>query len=176
MNGNGKKKRCDRCDSYELTFGAVCYDENGESYGEIWFCGACRNFVPIGISLDPPSLGQQSSADDRRRQPRFNVNFVIEVLLDGTNHAEPILATSINASTGGVAFIYPEELPEGMEGHFRVSLPSVRRPFSAEGKVVRCEQTPDGSYGVGVRFTRVDDRYIDALERYIKVKAPGQTV
>jgi hypothetical protein len=145
-----------------------CYDQSGARICELWFCLNCRRFLPekvaAHVAVDLPEL------PDRRRHHRFNISFVIEVIVAGHHHG-PIVASVVNASHGGVCFLFPEAIEEGAEGHFRISLPSVPRSFDAIGTVVRCIRAEDGSYGIAVNFTEVDPEYRAHLERYVKLNA-----
>lgn len=142
---------------------------------ELWYCTYCRKFFPDKVLVDPDSLGESpGSMIEKRQHHRFNINFVMEVLLgsdNGPHHHGPLIATVINASGGGVCFLFPSAIAEGTEATFRISLPSVPRSFQARGKVVRCVATPDGSHGIAVDFQEVDIEYRAQLERYVTLNS-----
>lgn len=159
---------CEFCRSTSLKHLTDCFDQQGSKICELWFCLNCRKFFPdkvvTTLAENVPDL------PDRRRHHRFNISFVVEVMVAGINHG-PILATVVNASDGGVCFLFPEPLAEGTEGAFRISLPSVPRSFDARGRVVRCIRADDGSHGIAVNFLEVDGDYRAHLERYVKLHA-----
>jgi hypothetical protein len=159
---------CEFCRSTSLKHLTDCYDQSGSKVCELWFCLNCRRFLPDNVAdhvaVNLPEL------PDRRRHHRFNISFVIELIVAG-NHHGPIVATVVNASHGGVCFLFPEPIAEGTEGRFRISLPSAPRSFEAKGKIVRCIRAEDGSHGIAVNFIEVDPDYRAHLERYVKLSA-----
>lgn len=157
---------CPFCKSASTNRLSDCFDAEGKRLCELWFCLDCGIFFPAHVEILPPGKGE--AVEESRRHTRFNVQFVIEVLLDGVTHDKPVIATVINASGGGICFLFPQPIPEGKEGKFRISLPSVSKSFEATGRVVRRLSVPDGSHGIAVSFLSVDPLYKQSLERYVR--------
>ena len=164
---SGLTRACVLCSSTTVKRMTDCFDDTGRKICELWYCSSCRKFYPDHVLIDPDA-GEKSGAD-RRQHERFNVNFVMEVLMSDAARHGPLIATVINASGGGVCFLYHDPIPEGASGRFRISLPSAPESFEARGRVVRCIRTPDDAWGVAVEFTEVDSDYRLTLERYVSV-------
>jgi len=167
---------CGFCRSTSIKHVSNCFTPDGKELCELWYCIHCRKFFPDKVLVDPESLGE--SIMEKRQHHRFNINFVVEVLLadgDSFNRHGPIIATVINASGGGVCFLFPRPIAEGTEARFRISLPSVPRSFEAKGRIVRCIETPDGSHGIAVDFYEVDIEYKAQLERYVTLNSIQST-
>lgn len=160
---------CPFCQAREIQQLTECYGHRGEKICELWYCMKCRGYFPVNVTIElPDNPDEDEETTARRRHTRFNVQFVVQVLFGKKYTSEPVVATAINASAGGICFLFPEPIDEGEEGNLRISLPSVGRSFDVVGRVVRCRQVPDGSWGVAVSFKEVDPRYHAALERYVK--------
>lgn len=161
---------CGFCRSTSIKHVSDCFNDGGKKLCELWYCVYCKRFFPDKVLVDPEALGE--SIMEKRKHHRFNVNFVMEVVLDGEKSAHgPLIATVINASGGGVCFLYPRAIKEGSSAKFKISLPSVPKSFSAEGRIVRCVPTPDGSHGVAVDFVKVENEYRAQLERYVTLNS-----
>lgn len=164
---SGSVRACHICHSTSVKHLSDCFDGEGKKICELWYCSSCRKFYPDSVLIDP---GDDASGAERRRHERYNVNFVMEVIFSDAVKHGPLIATVINASSGGVCFLYPDPIHEGTTGRFRISLPSAPESFEALGRIVRCIKTPDESYGVAVEFTEVDANYRVMLERYVSIR------
>lgn len=162
-------RSCGFCRSTSVKHVSECLSPEGTRLCELWYCTHCRRFFPDKVLVDPESLGE--SIIEKRRHHRFNITFVMEVLLESKVAHGPLIATVINASGGGVCFLYPLPIEEGSRSRFRISLPCAPRSFEAEGSIVRCVPTNDGSYGIAVEFTQVEPEYKAQLERYVTLNS-----
>lgn len=160
------KQLCPVCSAMAPSFYTDCYDKSGARVCGLWYCAKCRNFFPVDVTI--PSRRSKPSSSENRIHTRFDTWFVVEVSLRDSGFSEPIVATVLNASSGGVFFPFPRKLEEHSIVLFRISLPSASRSFEARGEVVRCSEGTDGRFGIAVRFTDVDSRYEAALDRYVR--------
>ncbi|MBL4888730.1 MAG: PilZ domain-containing protein [Candidatus Lindowbacteria bacterium] len=158
---------CPKCTSATSKFYSDCFSDKKEKLCELWFCMSCKSFFPSQVSIPSRRSQNRAAGSENRKFVRFDTWFVVEAKFDEEDFEEPLIATVINASDGGVFFPFPREVKVGEEGQFRISLPSVAKSFNATGKVVRCIDNPGGGFGIAVRFTDVDDDYNDALTRYV---------
>lgn len=161
-----ESSECPRCKSLQAKHVTDCFGTAGDKICELWYCMQCHEFFPDDVAVDPPAGGEKGGPE-RRRHSRFNVQFIVQVLFSD-KYSEPRPATAVNASAGGICFLFPEPIAEGTEGALRISLPSVTRSFDVLGRVVGCNRVPDGDYGIRVCFKLVDPKYQAALERYVK--------
>jgi hypothetical protein len=186
---------CPFCSSTSTSYVTDCFDTLGKKICELWYCNACSGFFPRQVAIGHPKSGVKKAIEktgekvtagssDKRRAPRFPVQFVVQVdfnhkpapkrrlrLFGGKKPSlsEPLLAMVMDAGNGGLCFRHPTPIEEGREGRMLISLPSVAQSFSAIGRVVRSTLLPDGSYGLGVQFIDVDPEYRDALKRYVRL-------
>lgn len=183
---------CPLCVRSSIAYVTDCYDKAHTKICELWFCQSCGGFFPRQLDVKtlrpeprPVSMTNPRPADpppggEKRRAPRFPVQFVVQVDFDHAELplrrsadrvplSEPLVAMVIDAGTGGLCFRYPEAIEEGREGRMKISLPSVSKSFFALGRVVRSTRLPDGSWGLGVEFIDVDPEYRDALRRYVSL-------
>jgi len=96
---------------------------------------------------------------ERRKQPRLCVSFPVTVRgVDARGEAFEVSAVLDNVSAGGLYVRLGRLLEPGVKLFAVVRLalmPGVAAPCVAvRGIVLRAESQPDGSCGVGVRFTR----------------------
>ncbi len=163
---------CDRCEGDSSRFVSQCYDASHRRICELWYCPACER--AFAARLAPEIAAQHFDGRERRVDKRFSVNFVLEFMAAG-RRTEPLVASVVNASSGGAYFFFPEPLDVGTEGQFRISLPSAPRSFEARGRIVRCVKTAENLHGIGVQFDQVDPQYKNHLERYVKVQGAATT-
>lgn len=186
---------CPFCFDRRVSQVTDCFDANHQKICELWYCQVCGGFFPRSVAITPAEKARRLQAEqkereekkeaeeDRRRAPRFPVQFVVQVdfgddIEKGAGHgfgarrggmSEPIVAMVMNAGMGGLCFRYPKHIEEGKEALMKISLPSAQRSFSAKGRVVRSTLLPDGSYGLGVQFVDVEPEYRVALKRYVSL-------
>ncbi len=178
---------CPLCVRSEITYVTDCFDKGHAKICELWFCQSCGGFFPRQLDVNTlrpepraVTMTQEAPAAEKRRAPRFPVQFVVQVDFDhaqlpakkgreDVELSEPMIAMVINAGVGGLCFRYPEAVAEGREGRMKISLPSVSKSFFALGRVVRSTRLPDGSWGLGIEFIDVDPDYRDALKRYVSL-------
>lgn len=169
---------CPFCANWEVVFTADGFDSKGARLCELWFCRACGKYFPWDVAVAPPvprtADSDRRAGEDRREHSRFRVQFVVEVLFVGAKDTSPRVATVLDASRGGVCFLYPEAIAAGVEGNLRLSLPSGFAPFSVHARVVRATPTPGGSHVIAVEFVRVDPKHRATLERYIAGAPPAE--
>lgn len=185
------EEHCPFCFEESIRRVTDCFDERSQKICELWYCRDCGGFFPRSIQIDveekksgPRRRDHDLDLMEKRKTPRFPVQFVVQVDFEPGDDSkpslfrrkkdvklsEPIVAMVMNAGIGGLAFRYPEFVKEGQEGTMRISLPSAQRSFSAVGRVVRSTKLPDGSYGLGVQFVEVEPEYRLALQRYISLE------
>lgn len=183
---------CPLCKRMEIMYMTDCFDKSHAKICELWFCHSCGGFFPRQLdvtTLKPEpravTMTQPPSSNDKRRAPRFPVQFVVQVDFNHVDDdgaakgggdanrkeklSEPLVAMVINAGAGGLCFRYPESVVEGRVVRIKISLPSVPQSFYALGRVVRSTRLPDGGFGLGVEFVDVDSEYRDALKRYVSL-------
>ncbi|OIO34985.1 MAG: hypothetical protein AUJ18_00795 [Candidatus Hydrogenedentes bacterium CG1_02_42_14] len=176
-----KESDCAFCHGSNIVYVTNCFDTSGKKICELWFCNECSGFFPRMLTLPPPGKNDKIKEKDKRKAPRFPVQFVIQVDFHNDNKrrsffefgkssmSEPIVAMVLDAGFGGLCFRYSKAIEEGSEGRMLISLPSAERSFMARAKVVRCMKLPDQSFGLGVQFVEVDPDYRDALKRYVEL-------
>lgn len=164
---------CPFCGNWEVAFASDCRTPAGAHLCDLWRCAACGKFYPLDVDEEAlpgaarPAV-ERRGGDDRREHSRFRVQFVLEVLFDGAQDRSPRVATVLDASYGGVCFLYPAPIEPGTQGRLRLSLPSGFAPFVVGARVVRSTPTPGGSNVIAVEFVDVDPKYRVMLERYIR--------
>lgn len=189
------RELCPFCFEKDISIVTDCYDDVGKKICELWDCQNCGGFFPKFVEIQgedgefDASEGEKTEGvddDEKRRTPRFPVQFVVQVdFAEGTDEnkkggffgknkkaetlSEPIVAMVMDAGVGGLCFRYPEFVEEGKMGRMKISLPSAQRSFTATGTVVRSTKLPDGSYGLGIQFSEVEEAYRQALDRYVRV-------
>ena len=171
---------CPLCNHWEVVHVVECRDVEGRRVCDLYQCRSCRKFFPWevaevfgGEAAEDEGGPERRAGDDRRTHSRFRVQFVLEVHFEGTRDRSPRVATVLDASYGGICFLYPEAIPVGRQGRIRLSLPSGFVPFDADARVIRCTPTPEGSHVIAVEFVRVDPRHQDTLNRYTKAARPA---
>lgn len=168
---------CPFCGKDKIACLTDCFDINRKKICELWYCSLCGGFFPRMVVLNP-GKASEAEEEDKRRNPRFPVQFVVQVDFDGKEQpkgffgrkkemSDPIVAMVLDAGLGGLCFRYPDAIAEGQEGRMLISLPSVARSFTAQARVVRSTKLPDGSFGLGVQFITVEPEYREALKRYV---------
>lgn len=99
-------------------------------------------------------------SQERRREPRYNVQIKVEVFRDNRLLAE--LYTR-NISASGLFLFYPKGAPLGDFLSLKLSLQE-GRSVTLMGEVVH--SIPD--VGIGVRFFDIDDKTRDTLSAFLE--------
>lgn len=167
----GERRRagpCPFCANWEVVRVTECRDPKGDRLCDLYRCRACGKFFVEDLDLRIDGAAPERRGDDRRAHTRFRAQFVLEVLFEGVSDRSPRVATVLDASHGGVCFLYPEPIPAGTTGPLRISLPSGSAPFEVTARVVRTTPTPGGANVIAVEFESVDTQHQAALDRYLQ--------
>jgi hypothetical protein len=95
---------------------------------------------------------QATAQMDRRRYPRINANFSMEVTPSPTGEG-----TGINVSQGGLQFSHRGKLNPGSLLNMILRVHGFSGTVHVKGKVIRCEESgTDNYYHVSINFVDTD--------------------
>ena len=98
--------------------------------------------------------------DNKRKFPRADYPCSLTVWRQDGDQGV-VLAHTANIGAGGLCVHLNQALAPGLALDIRIDFPSHSTPFKCKGKVVRCEESPDGKgqlfYAVGVEFESMDE-------------------
>ena len=108
------------------------------------------------------------SGAERRRHERLNKQFVVSIQIQGASEAWDMVLIK-NISRGGLSFVYPNELREGMILNLKINIAFNAHPVYCVGKVVRVRAGGNPkSYEAGILFSEIPDAAANLIERIVK--------
>lgn len=113
------------------------------------------------------------SLEDKRKFPRlpFNIDVEYKVLSDDLQDVS--LTLTKNISAGGICILSLEKLDIGKNLSLNFSLPEIKEPINATGKVVWIEEFSVGdtksskAFDAGIEFTKINESDQQKINQYV---------
>lgn len=106
---------------------------------------------------------------ERRAFPRINHPFMVRFKNTDNPNSDWDLSTTRNISANGVLFTASKVFAPGTLLELGLTIPSLFKPISIKGRVVRTESSPLGNYcRVATEFTDIDIKDRTEIDKTVK--------